>query len=75
MKNIIIAISTILLIQSCQINEKPEVDSIKESLVYFKDSKTGLCFAAVNSTNTKSMSNSTSITCVPCDSLKNVDVK
>ncbi len=75
MKNIIIPSLIILIIQGCQINEKPEVDSIKENLVYFKDSKTGLCFAAVNSTNTKSMSNSTSITCVPCDSLKNVDVK
>ncbi len=75
MRNIIITSIVLILIQGCQINEKPEVEGIKENLVYFKDNKTGLCFAAVNSTNTKSMSNSTSITCVPCDSLKNVDVK
>lgn len=64
-----------VVLPSCQINEKPDTSEIQENIVYFKDPNTGLCFAAVNSTNTKSWSNSSSITCVPCDSLKKVEVK
>lgn len=64
-----------VVLPSCQINEKPNTKEIQENIVYFKDPNTGLCFAAVNSTNTKSLSNSSSITCVPCDSLKTVEVK
>lgn len=64
-----------VVLQSCQFNSTPEPDSIKENIVYFKDERSGLCFAAINSTNTQSLSNSSSITCVPCDSLKRVDVK
>ena len=61
-----------LLLVGCQFNEKPDTDSIKENLAFFKEEKTGLCFAAVNSTNTKSLSNTSSISCVPCDSLKKI---
>jgi hypothetical protein len=76
MGKIVLMIMVLLVsLSGCQVNEKPEVNSIKENLVYFKDDRTGLCFAAVNSTNTKSLSNSTSISCVPCDSLKNVEIK
>lgn len=74
-KTVLMIMILLVSLSGCQINEKPEVDSIKENLVYFKDDRTGLCFAAVNSTNTKSLSNSTSIACVPCDSLKNVQIK
>ena len=65
----------VVLLMQCQFNTEPKIKSIRENLVYFKDPNTGLCFAAINSTNTSSLSNSTSITCVPCDSLKRVDVK
>ena len=76
MGKIILMIMVLLVsLSGCQVNEKPEVDSIKENLVYFMDDRTGLCFAAVNSTNTKSWSNSTSIACVPCDSLKRIEIK
>lgn len=64
-----------LVLPACQVNSIPETDEIKENIAYFKDHRTGLCFAAINSTNTQSLSNSSSITCVPCDSLKNVEVK
>lgn len=64
-----------LVLPSCQFNVKPDTAEIQENIVYFKDPNTGLCFAAVNSTNTKSLSNNSSITCVPCDSLKRVEVK
>jgi len=40
---------------------------INEIIVYTKDNRTGLCFASIGSFST--------ITCVPCDSLKNVEVK
>ena len=60
---------------SCQFNSKPNASTILENLVYFKDKNTGLCFVGVNSTNTKSLSNSSSIACVPCDSLKTVNVE
>lgn len=61
-KVVLMVMVLLVSLSGCQVNEKPEVDSIKENLVYFKDDSTGLCFAAVNSTNTKSWSNSTSIT-------------
>jgi len=64
----------VFMLVGCQFNGKPDTDEIQSNLAYFKDPNTNLCFAAVNSTNTKSWSNSSSITCVPCDSLKNVKV-
>jgi len=52
---------------SCQMSTKTNTKELP--ITYFKDGRTGLCFAAVNS-----ISNSgyevTSIACVPCDSLK-----
>jgi hypothetical protein len=63
-----------ILFTGCQLSEKPDVDDIKENLVYFKDERTNLCFAAVNSRSSKSLSETSSIACVPCDSLKNVQV-
>lgn len=64
-----------LALTGCQLNGKPDAESIKDNLIYFRDEKTGLCFAAVNSMSSKSLSNSSSIACVPCDSLKRVEVK
>ena len=54
MKRIILIFA--ITISSCQYNDKPDTGSIKDNLAYFKDETTGLCFAAVNSTNTKSLS-------------------
>lgn len=71
----ILVILLCLAMTGCQLNGKPDVESIKDNLVYFKDEKTGLCFAAVNSMSSKSLSNSSSIACVPCDSLKKVNVE
>ena len=65
----------VITISGCQYNDKPDTDSIKDNIAYFKDEQTGLCFAAVNSTNTKSLSNSSSIACVPCDNLIKIGIK
>lgn len=62
-------LASLSISMSCQINTKPDVEDIEDNMVYFKDKNSGLCFGAVNSLNTKSASNSSSITCVPCDSL------
>lgn len=72
-----IAVYTVLavVLTGCQFSGESNVKDIKENLVYFKDEKTNLCFAAINSTNTSSLTETTSITCVPCDSLKNVTLK
>ncbi len=40
-----------------------------QKVVYIKDNRTGLCFGEIEPN-----SNSESITCVPCDSLKKVTV-
>jgi hypothetical protein len=73
MKNNILFLFIIAL-SSCQMNDKPDTEEIKKNIVYFKDPNTGLCFASVNSYDTK-LGTSSSITCVPCDSLSRVDVK
>jgi len=75
MKKIILGIFVILLgFSSCQMNQTTDVGDVKKNLTYFRDGNTGLCFAVINSNSTQGGSY-TSITCVPCDSLKRVNVK
>lgn len=45
-----------------------EIAKIKENLRYFKDDKTGLCFAVLNN-QTSGMHATFSITAVPCEKL------
>jgi hypothetical protein len=75
MKKIIIFLGLVLLLVSCQMSSKPNVAKVGRNLTYFKDAKTGICFAAVNSYSNSSGNKYTSITCVPCDSLKKVKVE
>ena len=65
---------TTLLLTSCQDNINSDSTEILDSIQYVKDTRTGLCFATVSSM-THSLYVVTSITCVPCDSLKRVDVE
>ena len=77
MNKIALLLLTIVFICSCsteQINNKSNVTEITNNIVYFKDYKTGLCFASVNSI-TSNLYTVASITCVPCDSLKNLKFK
>lgn len=57
------------LLSSCQQTLPTDTGNISDQLTYFKDARTGLCFAAINSVNYGGYS-TTSITCVPCDSLR-----
>ena len=41
------------------------------NIYYFKDSNSGICFAAINSMTSGFLS-VTSISCVPCDSVKQI---
>ena len=49
------------------------INKILNTMYYYKDNQTGLCFAAVMSRN--AYGDVTSITCVPCDSLKKIGIK
>lgn len=73
MKKVFIVLSLIMLV-SCQMSERTNVQRVGSNMSYFKDEKTGLCYAAINSRSTHGGSY-TSITCVPCDSLKKVKVE
>ena len=44
------------------------VEKTKKNLIYFKDERTNLCFGIIDNKS------SVSITCVPCDSLKNIEL-
>jgi len=68
MKKFLALISiTMFLFLSCQTSQETNTQDVVSSISYFRDSTTGLCFAAVNSVSYPGI---TSITCVPCDSLK-----
>lgn len=73
LRNLVAVLAVVLT--GCQLSSESYVKGIKKNLVYFKDEKTNLCFAAINSITTSSLTESTSISCVPCDSLKNVILK
>jgi hypothetical protein len=76
MKKLIILFFALALPGGCSVNTSGNIDIDADDLQYFKDDRTGLCFAAVASR--KSMSTDATglgLTCVPCDSLKNVKVK
>ncbi len=51
-----------------------EVKVIKDKITYIKDYRTGLCFAVLNN-HTDGFRSTFIITCVPCDSLKRVNIK
>lgn len=65
-----ILLAILLAFSSCQLNSKPDTDEIKDAIVYFKDQRTGLCFAAVNSVSANNLYGS-SIACVPCSLCSN----
>ena len=76
-KIILILVLMAIGVSSC--HETPGDKRIKDitrvlnTMYYYKDSQTGLCFAAITSRN--AYGDVTSITCVPCDSLKKIGIK
>ena len=68
-------ILALALLGSCSVNTSGNIDIDADDLQYFKDDRTGLCFAAVASRKSLSAdATGLGLTCVPCDSLKNVKV-
>lgn len=51
-----------------------ELEMVMENVSYIKDKKTGLCFLVNYSGKTVASYYVVNLTCVPCDSLKNVTV-
>lgn len=74
MKKILIALVLGIILISCQGTSASNNEKIVDRITYFKDPKTGLCFAAINS-DTYGFNKVTSITYVPCDSLKKLGIK
>ena len=64
MKKYIVILFFAMLISSCQMSQTSNTASIVSNLSYFRDSRTGLCFAAVNSMSSNGYT-VTSITWVP----------
>jgi hypothetical protein len=73
-KIMVLMMVSAMLLSSCQWTGKPNTHKLERNIEYFKDKRTGLCFASINSMTADGYT-ITSITCVPCDSLKNVKVK
>jgi hypothetical protein len=73
MKRLVIVLGLALMIGGCSVNSSDNVNIDGEDMVYFKDSRTNLCFGAVASR--KAMTASTTglgVTCVPCESVKHL---
>lgn len=79
MKKTILPLFVALLIISCDARistvDTSQATDIKNSLSYFKDTATGLCFGTIQAGKIGTNDGSISITCVPCDSLKKVFLK
>lgn len=71
MKQIFTLCFLLVALMSCQMSSETDTQKAAKKMTYFKDKKTGLCFAAVNSETYGVRMVVTSIACVPCDSLKN----
>jgi hypothetical protein len=60
-------LSSLLALGGCAHNSAPSMSDLKpESIVYFKDTRTGICYAAMNSLDGDSGWYTTTITYVPC---------
>lgn len=67
----LVVLFLMLVFLSCQNNSLSNKDEIVVNISYIKDENTGLCFATVNSL-TYGFYSIVSISCVPCDSIKNL---
>jgi hypothetical protein len=62
---LVVALIGITFLIGCTINSAPSKSDLKEeNIVYFKDSRTGICYAALNSYNGNTTT--TTFTYVPC---------
>jgi hypothetical protein len=71
MKKIGFILVVVIALTSCSVNTSDNVDFDGTDVVYFKDKRTGLCFGAVASRNTGSVSTTgLGLTCVPCEKVE-----
>ena len=67
MKNLGIVLGLALLMSGCAVNSSDNVNIDGNDVVYFKDSRTGLCFGAVATRKAMTASSTgMGMTCVPC---------
>jgi hypothetical protein len=66
-----LVLTAALFLTSCQSNDKPDKIEPSQTISYFKDQRTGICFAAINS-YTYGWSYVTSIATVPCDKVQDL---
>jgi len=72
MKKLIVICVTLFLC-SCSVNTSSNVNFKGEDLKYFKDNRTGLCFAVVASRKAASLETTgLGVTCVPCEKVKHL---
>ena len=64
--NFLFLLSFVLILSSCQTNTPTNVVNVIDYITYFKDPKTGICFASINS-NSYAGQQVVSITTVPCE--------
>ena len=73
MKKLTILLGLVIALTSCSVNTSSNVDFDGTDIVYFKDKRTGLCFGAVASRKTGSVSTTgLGVTCVPCESVEHL---
>ncbi len=74
MKQLLLILSIIFLI-SCRNDVGENTHHVSANgITYYKDSVTGLCFGKIENSTYYSFI-VTSITCVPCDSLKKIGIR
>jgi len=73
MKKLLLIIGVALFATSCGVSSSSNIDIYGEDVVYFKDSRTGLCFGAVASRKAGNASSTgLGITCVPCEEVEHL---
>lgn len=73
----LLGIAAVCLIISCSSESRYNYAKrrMEESnFIYFKNMKTNLCYSMCNYNTSEGSMNSGTFTCVPCDSLKNVEI-
>lgn len=70
----LMVILLLVMFVSCSQNDlyvmtRLDTNNFEKKLVYIKDSRTGICFAILKTSNLNTF-NDASITCVPCENIK-----
>lgn len=73
MKKTLIILATIMLLTNCSVNNSDNIDIDANAIKYFKDYRTGICYAVTASRKSfDAHSTGLGLTCVPCDSVKHL---